>query len=54
MSRKRRTRYQCAGCGVPLCSIDNGKVDNDCFTIAHETEDRWVMVKYNKVKKRNR
>jgi hypothetical protein len=40
MSRMHRTRYQCAGCGVPLCSIGNRKVDNYCFTIAHETVER--------------
>jgi DDE_Tnp_1-like zinc-ribbon len=40
MSRMQRTRYQCAGCGVPLCSIGNGKVQDDCFTTAHETEER--------------
>ena len=44
MSRVRRTRYQCAGCGVPLCSIGNGRVEDDCFTAAHETEDRRQMV----------
>jgi hypothetical protein len=51
-----RTWYQCAGGGVPLCSIGNGKVDNDCFKIAHETEDRREMVCkiYDKMKKRNR
>jgi DDE_Tnp_1-like zinc-ribbon len=56
MSRMRRTRYQCAGCGVPLCSIGNGKVEDDCFTIAHETEERLEMVcqKHVELKKRNR
>jgi GTP-binding protein EngB required for normal cell division len=52
----RKTRYQCAGCGVPLCSIGNGKVDDNCFTIAHETAERQELVckKYDKMKKRNR
>jgi hypothetical protein len=56
MSRKHRTRYQCAGCGVPLCSIGNGKVDDNCFTIAHETAERQELVckKYDEIKKRNR
>jgi hypothetical protein len=54
MSRTRRTRIQCAGCGVPLCSIGNGRVGDDCFTLAHETEDRREMVcrKYDEMKKR--
>jgi GTP-binding protein EngB required for normal cell division len=56
MSRICRTRYQCAGCGVPLCLIDNGKVDNDCFTIAHETAERQELVckKYDKMKKKKK
>jgi DNA polymerase III epsilon subunit-like protein len=54
LSRFRRTRYQCAGCGVPLCSIGNGRVEDDCFTAAHETEDRRQMVckRYQEVQKR--
>jgi hypothetical protein len=54
MSRTRRTRIQCAGCGVPLCSIGNGRIGDNCFTLAHETEDRWEMVcrKYDKMKKK--
>jgi hypothetical protein len=54
MSRTRRTRIQCAGCGVPLCSIGNGRVGDDFFTLAHETEDRQEMVcrKYDKMKKK--
>jgi hypothetical protein len=54
MSRTRRTRIQCAGCGVPLCSIGNGRVGDNCFTLAHETEDRRDMVcrKYDKMKKK--
>jgi hypothetical protein len=55
MSKMHRTRYQCAGCGVPLCYIGNGNVEDDCFTIAHETEDQREMVckKYDKMKKIN-
>jgi hypothetical protein len=55
LSRVRRTRYKCLGCGVPLCSIGSGKVDDDCFTIAHETEDRRQLVctKYLEMQKRN-
>jgi Transposase IS4 len=39
MSRNCRTRFQCKACGVPLCSVGNGRVENDCFSEAHETED---------------
>jgi hypothetical protein len=54
MSRTRRTRIQCAGCGVPLCSMGNMRVGDNCFTLDHETEDRWEMVcrKYDEMKKR--
>ena len=53
MSRQRRTRYQCRGCGVPLCSIGNGKVSDDCFTQAHASEERQEMVwaKYQAMQK---
>jgi hypothetical protein len=36
--------------------IGNGKVDDDCFTIVHETEERQELVckKYDEMKKRNR
>jgi hypothetical protein len=53
MSQMRQTRYQCAGCGVPLCSIGNGKVQDDCFTIAHETLE-MVCKKHAEMKKRTR
>jgi hypothetical protein len=36
LSRTQRTRYKCLGCGVPLCSIGSGKVEDDCFALAHE------------------
>ena len=54
MSRTRRTRYQCRGCGVPLCSVGNGKVDDDCFTQAHESEERRNLVwrKYQAMQQR--
>jgi hypothetical protein len=42
--RTRRTRYKCLGCGVPLCSIGSGKVDNNCFALAHETVERRELV----------
>ena len=56
MSRQRRTRYQCAKCGVPLCSIGNGRVQEDCFTVAHETEEKLDLVckKHVEMKKRVR
>ena len=55
MSRVRRTRYQCVACGVALCSIGSGKVEDDCFTVAHETEELRKMVckKYVEMQKRN-
>jgi hypothetical protein len=39
-----RTRFQCEICGVPLCSMGSGKLRNDCFGDAHETEERRQMV----------
>jgi ribosomal protein L34E len=56
MSRSRQTRYQCAKCGIPLSSIGNGRVEEDCFTAAHETGDRLEMVqrKNDEMKKRVR
>jgi hypothetical protein len=50
----QRTRYKCIGCGVPLCSIGSGKVDNDCFAQAHETKERQNLVckKYEAMQKR--
>jgi DDE_Tnp_1-like zinc-ribbon len=55
MSRMRRTRYQCAGCGPPLCSIGNVRVQVDRFTIAHETEERLEIVckKHDSMRKRD-
>ena len=49
----RRTRYKCKGCGVPLCSIGSGRVENDCFTNAHESEQlrQIVCKKYEAMKK---
>jgi hypothetical protein len=44
MSRETRTRYMCAVCGVPLCSMGSGKVKYDCFAEAHKTQDRVDMV----------
>ena len=52
-SRTRRTRYKCSGCGVPLCSIGSGKVDEDCFTQAHRSNERQLLVsmKYQAMQK---
>jgi hypothetical protein len=44
MTRECRTRYMCAACVVPLCSMGSGKVNYDCFTEAHKTQDRIEMV----------
>lgn len=54
LSRQQRTRYKCLSCGVPLCSIGNGKVEDDCFSKAHESEEvqRLVCVKYEEMQKR--
>jgi hypothetical protein len=54
MSRSRRTRYQCAKCGIPLCSIGNGRVEEDCFTAARETGDRLEMVQRKNVEMKKR
>jgi hypothetical protein len=43
-SQTQRTRYKCIGCGVPLCLIGNGKVEEDCFAQAHEAEERTALV----------
>ena len=54
LSRQRRARYKCVSCGVPLCSIGNGKVEDDCFTKAHESEQMRDLVcsKYEQMQKR--
>ena len=54
LSRQRRTRYKCRGCGIPLCSVGNGKVQDDCFTQAHESDERLDLVckKYIAMQKR--
>jgi hypothetical protein len=53
LSRTRKTRYKCIGCGVPLCSIGSGKVDDDCLAQAHETKERQNLVckKYEAMQK---
>ena len=56
MSRgNSRTRFQCVVCGVPLCPMGSGRVQHDCFTEAHETEERRQMVlqKYLQMQKKN-
>jgi Transposase IS4 len=40
LSRTGQTRYKCIGCGVPLCSIGNGKVEDNCFAQAHKPIQR--------------
>jgi hypothetical protein len=39
-----------------LCSIGNGRVQEDCFTVAHETEEKLDLVckKHVEMKKRVR
>ena len=50
----RRTRFRCAGCEVPLCSLGSGHVDKDCFTICHESKKTREMVirKFEAMKKK--
>ena len=35
---------RCAGCNVPLCSVGTGHVDQDCFTLCHESDTTREMV----------
>ena len=44
MSKASRTRFICAACQVPLCCIGNGRISNDCFTMAHKTEETTKLV----------
>jgi hypothetical protein len=44
MSKETRTRLMCAECGVPLCSMGNGRVQCDCLTEAHKTKEIVAMV----------
>jgi hypothetical protein len=44
LSRTQQTRYKCIGCGVPLCSIGSGKVEDDCFAQAHKSIERRDLV----------
>jgi hypothetical protein len=52
-TRTRRTRYKCKSCGIPFCSIGNGRVEDDCFTLAHESEKMRQVAcnKYEQMKK---
>ena len=36
---KKRTRYKCAGCHVPLCSMGTGKAVSDCFILCHSNDN---------------
>jgi hypothetical protein len=45
--KDKRTRFKCGMCGVPLCSVGNGKVESDCFIIAHKSDN---ILKYAKAK----
>ena len=55
MGRKPRTRFMCAECGVPLCSMGNGRVNCDYFTEAHKTKEIVAMVlnKHHEMQLRN-
>jgi hypothetical protein len=40
-SKKQRTRFKCnaQGCNLPLCSVGTGRVEADCFALAHANEE---------------
>ena len=40
-----RTRYMCSICKIPLCTPSSGKVDRDCFSEAHKSDDIRCLVK---------
>ena len=50
-----RTRFQCVVCKVPLCPMGSGRVQHDCFSQAHRTEERLQLVlqKYLQMQKKN-
>jgi hypothetical protein len=54
MSQASRTRFVCSVCEVPLCCIGNGRIDKDCFTMAHKTEEtrQLVVEKHDFMQKR--
>lgn len=54
LSKARRTRFICAACQVPLCCMGNGRISNDCFAMAHKTEEttKLVIEKYEVMAKR--
>ena len=33
-----RTHFMCEGCEVPYCSIGLGKMEKDCFALAHDND----------------
>jgi hypothetical protein len=55
IGKVRRTRFFCAhlDCDLPFCSIGNGRVSHDCFTLAHSNESirKAVVQKYEAMKK---
>lgn len=42
--RSRRTRYKCLACDVPLCTMGNGRNNDDCFALAHKSEEIRLQV----------
>ena len=53
LARQTRTRFWCAACNVPLCSVGSGHVDQDCFTLCHQSDmmKNLVIKKYAAMKK---
>ena len=38
-SIKKRTRFKCAACNIPLCSVGGGKSPVDCFALCHNNDE---------------
>ena len=54
LSKSCRTRFICSSCEVPLCCMGSGRTSNDCFAMAHKTEEttKLVIEKYEHMLKR--
>ena len=54
--RKKRTRFRWnhPECGIPLCNVGSGKVEDNCFSICHadETIRQAIFRKYKAMKAR--
>ena len=38
-SLKKRTRFKCSVCNVPLCSVGTGKSVSDCYALMHSNDN---------------